>query len=199
MTWGTDWVTQSISKNSLVVVMDGSYIKEHYPNLCSEAFVLECTQGCGCAINAFPKASVAANAYQGELLGLMAVHLLLLAVNTVLPDLSGRVKIYSDCLGALGCVAELPLYCVPTQCRHSDILKTILVNCGGLSFHQEYCHVKAHQDDRTQWEDLTQAVQLNAACDAGAKAMLCSQDITDLPQQEAFPLEPICMFVDGKR
>jgi hypothetical protein len=29
--------------------------------------------------------------------------------------------------------------------------------------------------------------------------MLCSQDITDLPWQEYFPLEPICMFVDGKK
>ncbi len=41
--------------------------------------------------------------------------------------------------------------------------------------------------------------QLNAACDAGAKAMPRSQDITDLPRQESFPLEPIRMFVDGKK
>jgi hypothetical protein len=29
--------------------------------------------------------------------------------------------------------------------------------------------------------------------------MLQSQDITDLPRQEAFPLKPICMFIDGKK
>jgi hypothetical protein len=29
--------------------------------------------------------------------------------------------------------------------------------------------------------------------------MIWKQDITDLPQQEAFPLEPICMFVEGKK
>jgi hypothetical protein len=179
---------------------DGQVLhKEHYPNLCSAAFVLECTQGRGPAIGAFPEASTAANAYWGELLGLMAVHLLLLAVNTMLPGLSGHVKIYSNCLGALGCVAELPPYRIPTQCQHSDILKMILVNCGGLSFHREYCHVEAHQDNRTQWEDMTRAAQLNAACDTGTKAMLHSQDITDLPWQEAFPLEPIRMFVDGKQ
>jgi hypothetical protein len=100
-------------------------------------------------VGTFPEASAAANAYQGELLGLMAVHLLLLVVNTVSPGLSSWVKIYSDCLGALGRMAKLPPYHVPTQCQHSDILKTILVNCGGLSFHREYCHVKAHQDDCT--------------------------------------------------
>jgi hypothetical protein len=108
MTEGTGWVAQSISKNSLVALTDGSYIKEHYPDLCSAAFVLKCTQGCGSAIGGFPEASVVANAYWGELLHLMAVHLLLLAVDTVLPGLSGCVKIYSNCLGALGHVAKLP-------------------------------------------------------------------------------------------
>ena len=29
--------------------------------------------------------------------------------------------------------------------------------------------------------------------------MIGKQDITDLPQQEAFLLEPICMFVEGKK
>ena len=57
----------------------------------------------------------------------------------------------------------------------------------------------AHQDDHTRWEDLTRAAQLNSACDAVAKAILRSHDVTDLPQQEASPLELICMFVDGKK
>ncbi len=114
VTGGTNWIAQAISEHSLLAVTDGSYIKEHYHDLCSVAFVLECMQGQGRAIGAFPEASAEDNAYQGELLGLMAVHLLLLAVNTLSPGLRGRVKIYSDCLGALGCVAELPPYRVPT-------------------------------------------------------------------------------------
>jgi hypothetical protein len=55
------------------------------------------------------------------------------------------------------------------------------------------------QDDKVKWEELSHDVQLNAACNAGAKAMIRKQDITDLPQQEAFPLKPICMFVEGKK
>ena len=82
VTGGTDWIAQAIGDNSLVAVTDGSYIKEHYPELCSAAFVLECTKGRGRLVGAFAEASVAANAYRGELLGLMAVHLLLLAVKT---------------------------------------------------------------------------------------------------------------------
>jgi hypothetical protein len=157
VTGGTDWIAQAIADNSLVAVTDGSYIKEHYPELCSVAFVLECTKGRGRLAGAFAEASVAANAYRGELLGLMAVHLLLLAVETVSPGLSGSAAIYSDCIGALGHVAKLPPYRIPSRCRHLDILKTIMVNCASLSFHWEYHHVAAHQDNHTWWEDLTRA------------------------------------------
>jgi len=47
VTGGTDWIVQAIADNSLVAVTDGSYIKEHYLELCSTAFVLECTKGRG--------------------------------------------------------------------------------------------------------------------------------------------------------
>jgi len=72
-----------------------------------------------------------------------------------------------------------------------------MVNCANLSFQREYLHVAAHQDDHTRWENMSQAAQLNSACNAGAKAILHAQDVTNLPPQEVFPLEPICMFVDG--
>ena len=151
VTGGTDWFAQAIADNSLVAVTNGSYIKEHYPELCAAAFVLECTKGRGRLVGAFAEASAAANAFHGELLGLMAVHLLLLAVNTVSPNLSGSATIlYFDCLGALGCVAKLPPYRIPSRCRHLDILKTIMVNCASLSFQWEYHHVAAHQDDHTR-------------------------------------------------
>ncbi len=144
----------AIAGETLVAVTDGSYIREHYPELCSAAFILECTQGGGRVTGAFPEASIDTNAFQGELLGLMAVHLLLLVVNTVSPGLTGLVRVYSDCLGALSRVAELPPYRVPSCCRHSDILRTILVNCSGLTFSRKYCHVEAHQDDKVKWEEL---------------------------------------------
>ena len=199
VTRGTSWIAKAIAEGTLLAVADGSYIREQRPGLCAEAFILECTRHRGMLVGSFPEASKAANAFQGELLGLMAIHLLLLAVNTVSPGLAGWVKTYSDCLGALGCTAELPPYHIPTRCKHSNVLKMILVNCGGLLFHREYIHVDAHQDDLKRWEDLLREAQLNAACDAGVKAMLRLQDITNLPQQEPFPLEPLCLFVEGTK
>ena len=96
-------------------------------------------------------------------------------------------------------VAELPPYQVPSRCRHSDILKTILVDCGGLTFSRKYCHVEAHHDDKVMWEELSHKALLNAVCNTGAKAMIRKQDITDLLLEKPLPPKPICVFVDCKK
>ena len=77
----------------------------------------------------------------------MAIHLILLAVKKVHPNLQGRAHIYSDCLVTLGTVATLPTYRIPFRCKHSDILKNIMVNCRHLTFACSYSYVKAHKDD----------------------------------------------------
>ena len=83
--------------------------------------MLECTQRRGRLIVTFAEHSTAANTYRGEMLGLMKIHLLLMSVHMISTALQGSVKIYSDCLGALGTVADLPPNRIPTRCRHSDI------------------------------------------------------------------------------
>ncbi len=75
-----------------------------------------------------------ANAYRGELLGLMAVHLVLLGVNKLYLDLVGKITVYSDCDGALQKVENLPPLQIPLQCQHADILKNIFINCSSLTF-----------------------------------------------------------------
>jgi hypothetical protein len=62
----------------------------------------------------------------------MAIHLILLAVNEVNKDLTGHVHIYSDCLGALNMIKNLPPSRIPTRSPHSDVLKNILVNSKNL-------------------------------------------------------------------
>ncbi len=63
---------------------------------------------------------------QGELLGLMAIHLFLVSVNWAHKSLSGSAKVVSNCLGALQRVTYLPPYQIPSRCKHSDILKKYL-------------------------------------------------------------------------
>ena len=189
------WLESAIEADTCVAVTDGSFIREWCPEVCSAAFILECSAGRGRIIGSFSEQSTVACAYRGELMGLMAIHLILLAANEVRPDLSGRVRVYSDCLGALDKVATLPPNRIPTRCRHSDILKNVMTNCSHLSFAVSYSHVRAHQDDSTAYNNLCRPAQLNCIMDGHAKRALWQLDTDELPVQQAFPREPITVFI----
>ena len=60
---GTDWLLHAIAGQMLVAVTDGSYIQEHYPELCSAAFILECKHSGGRVTGAFPEALIEANPF----------------------------------------------------------------------------------------------------------------------------------------
>jgi hypothetical protein len=124
-----DWLLTEIAEVTCIAVTDGSYMKDLYPNINSAAVVLDCLRGRGRIWCSFPEASRMACSYHGKLVGLMAIHLILLAINEVNPGLTGLVHICSDCLGALQKVKNLPPSRVPSSLAHSDVLKNILVNC----------------------------------------------------------------------
>jgi hypothetical protein len=150
-------------------------------------------------VGSFAERSEGANAYRGELLGLMALHLILLAVNTVRPDLQGTVVLHSDCLGALSRVKTLPPGRMPLACKHADILKNILNTCARLTFRRKYEHVAAHQDEVSAFHLLPRAAQLNCAVDAGAKRELLSAIADGRLVQQPFPLEPIACFAGEQK
>jgi hypothetical protein len=129
-----NWIAEAIWGRTCVAVTDSSYMGTLYPEIHSAAFVLECTKGSGRLWGSFLESSHCACSYRGELAGLMAIHLILLAVNEVNKDLTWHVHIYSDCLGALNMVKNLPPSRIPTRSPHSNVLKNILMNCGNLSF-----------------------------------------------------------------
>jgi len=136
-----------------------------------------------------------AGSYRGELLGFMAIHLILLAVNECHVGIEGSVHIWSDCMGALDKVEHLPPYRIPTRCSHGDILKIILVNCSDLSFERTFSHVPAHQDDSTAYEALSRPAQLNCQMDYQAKLNIWDRDLSSEERTERFPLEPICILL----
>ena len=166
---GTEWVSKAIKDGLLVAVTNGSYIRQLYPDLRLAAFVLECAKGRGRIIGSFSESMPAANMYRGEILGLMAIHLLLVSVNRVHATLAGSVEVVLDCLGALKCIVHLLPYRIPSRCKHLDILKNILVNCRNLTFTLHYLHVKAHQDENVAFDKLSRKLQLNCICNHLAK------------------------------
>jgi hypothetical protein len=124
----------------------------------------------------------------------MEIHILLLVVNEVNPDLEGEVQIFLDCLGSLNKVKNLPLARVPCSVAHSDIHKNILVNCSNLSFDRYYSHVRSHQDNKEEYKNLLRPSQLNCSMYFLAEQTLWELQPTSLPTQKAFPLEPVSIF-----
>jgi hypothetical protein len=195
---GTEWVANAIQDRLLVAVTDGSYIRQLYPHLCSVAFVLECANGCGRNIGSFSESSATANTYRGELLGLMAIHLLLVSINRVHTMLVGSVEVVLDCLGTLKHVVHLPPYRIPSRCKHLDILKNILINCRELTFTLHYSHVKAHQDDNVAFDKLSRKLQLNCICDHLAKQRISNSAQLQQLGNYLFPLKEIGAFIKAR-
>jgi hypothetical protein len=195
ITGDLDWIATSIADNSCIAVMDGSYMKELYPYLNSAAFFLECSKGRGRLMGSFMEQTPNAGSYQGELLGLMAIHLILRGINEVHQGLQGLVHILLDCLGALDKVENLPPCRIPTQCSHSNILKNIMVNCSNLSFARIFSHVKAHQDDHTGNESLTRSAQLNCQMDYYAKKAIWDTEHNPEAPTRHFSLKPLYVFL----
>lgn len=72
--YGEDnWLEDSIRADNCMAVTDGLYIKELYLDVCSAAFVFECTVGRGVVVGLFEEQSSVACPYRGELLGLLAI------------------------------------------------------------------------------------------------------------------------------
>ena len=172
LTGDDNWLLEAIEEGTCVVVTDGSYIKKLFLDVCSAAFVLECSRGRGSIVGSFDEQSSVACAYRVELLGPMAIHLILLAANRLRPDISGLVATFSDCLGAIRRVADLPEARIPTSWKHAGILKNTMINCHDLSFDVAYSHVKAHQDDHKLFANLSRQAQLNCMMNWATKRVL---------------------------
>ena len=56
------WIKEAIEGGTIVAVTDGSYMREMYPDICSAAFILECSKGGVRIIGSFSDQSVTANA-----------------------------------------------------------------------------------------------------------------------------------------
>ena len=74
---------------SLVIVHDGSYMREVDPHVCSAGFMLYCTQSKNRAKGTVVKKSVDASNYRGKILGGLMVQLVLKAAT------QRRVSLYA--------------------------------------------------------------------------------------------------------
>jgi hypothetical protein len=144
-----------------------------------------------------------AGSYHGEHLGLLAVHLLVLAVEKFYDLSQGpRGLVAWDNLGGLNKSKERRRK-IPPGAKHADILRSLRRVHAAMKGTLQYKHVYGHQDKHKSWKNMTQLEQLNYKCDELAKYAV-SRGIIECPisvntDQQRLPLESVALFYNGSK
>ena len=105
-------------------VTDGSYIKKSALDLCSAGWVLACRRTCRYIAGMLVERSPWAISFRGELLGMLAIMLFLLAVEEYHEVVSSGTQAYCDCKGVITTFKNKEKR-VATGKKNGDILRVL--------------------------------------------------------------------------
>lgn len=198
---GLDTVVESISSGTAVFVTDGSYNRGIRRDLDAAGWLIYCTNCRRILLRgSFHERNAKAGSYRGELLGLLAIHAFLLAVETIylLPP-AYRGLVVCDNLGALNKAQEKRKK-IPAGAKHADIRRCLRKARAKLVGSLTYKHVYGHQDKKKKWHQLTVLEKLNCKCDTLAKLAL-DKGIRENPrytqESQQLPLEAASVYYNS--
>ena len=175
------WVVDAIRNGTAIWVTDGSYNQTLAPHISGAGWLIYCTASKRKLCGSFLEYSHKAGSYCRELLGLMAIHILLAALEEYYKILPSSGKICCDNEGALYKSKEFWRR-IPVGASQSAIKRALQnVKCG-MRAKLTYEWVQSHQDRYKLWHQLTIEQQLNCYCDTLAKDSVAhSLNITTAP------------------
>jgi hypothetical protein len=97
----TGWLMTALQQGSAVLATDGSYSRIRGPTVCRAGWVFACRRSRRILCGSFYKFSTNASAYRGELLGLVALHTLVLHICKHYHLREAKEKIICDSQSAL--------------------------------------------------------------------------------------------------
>ena len=197
------WLIQTLRAGNLVGVTDGSYDRNRDAYVCGAGWILmDATTGQRLA-GSFFEYSSSAGSYRGELLGLCAINVILLAL-TKSGGITNRhkVRVWCDNKGAINRAANGGRR-IRSGLSCADILRVLRTIRLDLPLDVSYCHVKAHMDDYMEWDNLTLENQLNCQCDLLAKAAVTRAIDSHLgnrpPPMRRLPKEATAIVINGEK
>jgi hypothetical protein len=202
--FGLDAVVDAIAGGTAILVTDGSYSRKIRSEIDGAGWLIYCRSRKKVIFKGTTfEISTKAGSYRGELLGLLAVHLLVSAVEIFFdlpPGLRGLVA--CDNLGGLNRSKQRKKK-IPPSGKHADILRSLRRVHAQLRGQLRYQHVYGHQDRKKTWEQMTLLEKLNYKCDSLAKSAV-HQGILECPSKvsvarQLLPLESVAVFHDGQK
>ena len=197
------WVAESLKNGTLVCVTDGSFNRSVDPDICSAGWIIQCRETEKRIVGTVLERSESAGSYRGELVGMLAIKLFLLAIEEYYQVVSSDNEICCDNKGALFTFGKTSKR-VPKGRSNSDIHRVIRTINGRIQSKYLLTHVKAHQDDHSLLSRLSLEARLNCLCDELAKTALQSYwnelatgETTHVAAEPSLPLEVARLYVEG--
>jgi hypothetical protein len=195
------WLRDALTTGTLMGVMDQSYDR-HKAKSCSGAgWVLACRSSKKTLRRSFYKVSLAAGSYHGELLGLGAIHTLILAAAEYYQPERIPGKICCNNMSALNQASKVWTH-IPSGIKHLDLQQVLHTHKCKVNMALTYSQVRAHQNALKPWSMLTLEVQLNVICDelanAAAQWYLSNASPTGRGIQ-LLPLEKVAIMIKGEK
>ena len=195
---GGTWVTDAISRGSLITVHDGSYMVAKKADACSAALVLFCkySKRLGYVTIAEKTNRHTASNYRGEVLGAVLNSLIVFCATrdgskTYLPVKSG-----CDNMGVVIHANDINRD-LPANQAQFDVIKCFKETLREIPTSILYEHILGHQDDKVEFKQLPLLAQLNVIADHLAKEVLISSINTNTFIISEFPHEQIRVYCDG--
>ena len=192
------WVVDALTSGTAIWVTDGSFNRPIAPLVSGAGWIMYCTTTKQKLYGSFFERSPKAGSYRGELLGLLAIHTLVAAIESFFKITIASGKICCDNMGALFKSKEYRRR-IPTGAAEADIKRSLRNIKTTMITTFEYEWVESHQDRYKLWHQLTLVQQLNCLCDTLAKrAVADSLDPLSRPiGKQVLPRESASIFVGG--
>ena len=163
------WIADSFREGNLIGVADGSNDRIRSPHVSGTGWILCDKVSRRTLAGNFTEVSASGSSYWGEVLGLCAMHVLVLTIET-----------HFGCSSTSGmtifCDNEVTVDRANQVCRRikprwacGDVLRSFHNICQRISTALTFEYVESHINDHIPWNDMTLPQQLNCQCDHLAK------------------------------
>ena len=190
-------ILDALMDNNCFFATDGSYMPNLDETRCSGSWLLMHLNGKKLLVGTSFLHYSSANAYVGELLGLLGS---LLSLRYLLVrykrNIQHTIQIHSDCLGAIKWLTS-PRRRIKNSTEHSGLIRGLTKELKDSSVKISATHISAHQNDLREWTDLTLVEKANCLCDELAKATL-KEAITAKATPPALPILSWNIKIHGK-
>jgi hypothetical protein len=194
----TSCILDGMLAQSLVIIHDGSYMKEVSTHISLAATMIYCRIAKAQFRCTWAEQFASAGSYHGEILGGIMMQLILNVAASKCHDAIPLVVVVCDNNGVVSHGNE-PLCPYLTNQSQADMLCIFKNLISAQPFHVQYKYVQLHADDTKRCQDYSLKEQINIKVDSLAKKALMAAHSTCKCMESAFPNEQIWIFMGGKR